>query len=135
MFKKLFTSFLVLFILSGCKDERVEIRRSIITKATTEMELIIDKAINLQTAGLGSLVIDNIISPEKKKEMIEENLLPRFKDFVSQTESIDSLKDMDNDEMFRYKMILKSTVGNSSEDALKALYEKIISGDFKMNIK
>ena len=130
MFKKLFTSFLFLFILSGCKDERVEIRRSIIRKATTEMELIIDKAINLQTAGLGSLIIDNIISPEKKKEMIEENLLPRFKDFVSQTENIDSLKDMDNDEMFRYKMILKSTVGNSTEDALKALY-KIISSDFK----
>ena len=130
MFKKLFTSFLFLFILSGCKDERVEIRRSIIRKATTEMELIIDKAINLQTLGLGSLIIDNIISPEKKKDMIEENLLPRFKDFVSQTENIDSLKDMDNDEMFRYKMILKSTVGNSTEDALKALY-KIISSDFK----
>lgn len=126
---------LFLILASSCGNQKSKIRKEILSKANTEMEKIVDNAINSQTAGFGSLLIDNLMTPEKKQKMIDDNLLPRFRDFVNNTNDKDSLVKMNTDEIFRYQMILKSTIGNASEEALKALYEKIISGDFNLNIK
>ena len=124
----------VFIITSGCQSKN-KIRKEILTKANTEIAELVDKAINSQTAGLGSLIVDNLITPEKKQKLIDDALLPKFRDFVNKTNDMDSLKQMNTDDTFRYKMILKSTIGTTSEEAIKALYEKIVNGDFSLNLK
>jgi len=133
--KQLAALILGVILLTACGPSKAKLRKEIKEKATTEMEQIIDKAINSQTAGLGSLVVDNLMTPEKKKELISNNLLPRFEQFVDNTNDLDSLKQLNTDETFRYKMILKSTVGNASEEALKTLYQNFIEKGLNFNIK
>ena len=122
------------FMTAGCQSKN-KIRKEILTKANDDMNTLVDKAINAHTGGLGSILVDNVMSPEKKQQIIDEYLLPKFRTFVEHTEDMDSLKRMNTEDTFRYKMVLKSTVGNASEEALKALYEKIVSGGFNINIK
>lgn len=130
-------SILILFIatallMSGCQNKN-KIRKEILTKANTDMVQLVDKMININSGGLGSLLVDRLVTPEKKQQIVEKYLLPNFRTFVEQTDDIDSLKMMNTDDSFRYKMVLKSTIGNASEDALKLLYDKVIEGGIKFN--
>ena len=133
--REFLTLVIAVFLITGCGPNKAKLRNEIKGKATTEMEMIIDKAINLQTVGFGSLVVDNLMTKEKKQELISNNLLPRFEKFVDNTNDIDSLKKLNTDETFRYKMILKSTVGDQSEEALKYFYKNFIEKGLNQIVK
>lgn len=125
MIKILFVILSLLILTCSCNNDS-KIRKEILNKANNEMTELVDKAINVNTVGEGTTNIDNFISPEKKQQIIDKNLLPRFRDFLQNTNDIDSLRKMNSDKIFRYNMIIKSTTGGTSEDALKVLYEKVV---------